>query len=1361
MKNIIQKIPCRWCLCTFSAQFMVALSLLWLVAGLGSALASNLLTNPGFEDGSTYWSPSVLRGGTGSVVTDAGGAHSGSNYYSATGPASGWASVAQGDTRGGYSTGVTTMTVNPANYYKLSAWVKVPGASVTPQPVTLRYRFEPSTNRTDVGTKTINTEDWTYLETPLIQSGATDTFMSYYEVHSLNNGITMYVDDCTLTEYVPMTLQGRVVNGAGAGVDGASVAASSAAYSSSATTTSGGGYYTLAVPAGTYSVGASTAGFKGTTSATISTSPTTATNIVLSVDPDYDADLLFSLRASSASATGPWPCAYPTGSSLARMGSPGVETIASQQWEKNMYSPSSDGYRFGTYASPIPVNGASVVAVVKPQYRVDGGWGCVFNAFYNDLMLNVNQTNGQINVVRKNVWYNGPILQSGQEAVLTVVVQPDGQFKLYVNGTEALSVTTPSAYLQMTPGGWNGSVLGNYSFGNSINVGRNDPDGWSSYNGDIGDVYVYKTAIDTAKRGALEVALGAKFGIAVVAPPLPATISGNVAEYSTGVSGVVVTATPGSGLTATTDGNGDYEISGALSGVTYSLSLSSLPAATMIDTAPPAFSAAVGANTGMNFTLKSNGAEQFPVGTVAYWPFDNTLSDPIGGNTLVAAAGTVAFGPGNFGGAAFYCNGSTYLKTLTSQLPTGVPTGSNPYTVAAWVKADTGCPGSATWVAYGSTNGSQANTFRFDGGNNPNWNNVWNYWWGNDFGGTLPSGNFFDGWHSVVGTWDGTTETLYLDGVQRAQRNPSQPNISGNNFFIGRALFDGDYFKGWIDDVLIMDRAMNQAEATAYNTFGARSIGTASDIAATVSGASGGSISPSGIVPVLNGATRTFTMTPAFDYSVSDVTVTENGVTTSKGAVTTYTFTDVQQAGDITVTFSQPPPQIISGRVTDGASGIANAKVYFSTSSPAVASPIHTTTTDANGYYSVTLEQLSWHVMAFALGYDYSADSSFSVSGSPATQPDIALTANANWDLLFALSVDSLGGKAASSPTGNRAADYPVGGNLIAINTPTVVAVDLDGTNTINWEQNNYSTGTGYRFVAPDQAGIVVGGQYQTPIVSNGVSAVAVVQPNYIGAGGEPRGEIVDLFYNELFLAISHQSASEGNVIIDWRDYHAIDTGYKVPNGQKTILSLVVQPNGAIKLFANGDLKWSLKLGDSTPWGPFTGVDYTTLRPLTWAKTIAVGRNDFDGWSTFSGNIGDVYVYKSAISDAKRAALESSLGTKFGIAVTTSVLDYNSWASTNAGGQSASEDYNGDGVANGIAFFMGMDGRATNPGVVNGKVTWPHVNAVSSFAVEVSGNLQDWTLANPADIDTSDPTKVVFTLTPGVATKFCRLVVVP
>jgi len=70
--------------------------------------------------------------------------------------------------------------------------------------------------------------------------------------------------------------------------------------------------------------------------------------------------------------------------------------------------------------------------------------------------------------------------------------------------------------------------------------------------------------------------------------------------------------------------------------------------------------------------------------------------------------------------------------------------------------------------------------------------------------------------------------------------------------------------------------------------------------AITASAGANGSISPSGTVTVAQGASQSFTITPASGYSVSAVTV--DGA--SAGAVTSYTFSNVQAAHSISATFA-------------------------------------------------------------------------------------------------------------------------------------------------------------------------------------------------------------------------------------------------------------------------------------------------------------------------------------------------------------------------------------------------------------------------------------------------------------------------
>ena len=65
-------------------------------------------------------------------------------------------------------------------------------------------------------------------------------------------------------------------------------------------------------------------------------------------------------------------------------------------------------------------------------------------------------------------------------------------------------------------------------------------------------------------------------------------------------------------------------------------------------------------------------------------------------------------------------------------------------------------------------------------------------------------------------------------------------------------------------------------------------------------------------------------------------------------------------------------------------------------------------------------------------------------------------------------------------------------------------------------------------------------------------------------------------------------------------------------------------------------------LMSSTATSAFTEFDPTDAAQTT-RELHHVGREQPDGWSTFNGYIGDTFVYKMALSDADRAALEADI----------------------------------------------------------------------------------------------------------------------
>jgi len=236
---------------------------------------------------------------------------------------------------------------------------------------------------------------------------------------------------------------------------------------------------------------------------------------------------------------------------------------------------------------------------------------------------------------------------------------------------------------------------------------------------------------------------------------------------------------------------------------------------------------------------------------------------------------------------------------------------------------------------------------------------------------------------------------------------------------------------------------------------------------------------------------------------------------------------------------------------------------------------------------------------------------------------------------------------------------------------------------------------------------------------------------------------------------------------------------------------------------SEGDWNWTALSSDAsgTIIGTFTapnptlgiyGLQIEGAMPLMPALTANAGADQaytdtpvtIGGSPTASGGTGSGYTYSwspsTGLSSATAANPTASPATTTTYTVTvndgasTPVTDsvtvtvgsaltgYALWASSYAGGETAaaSADYNHDGVPNGIAYFMGKDGLATNPGVVNGKVTWPRVGTVTAFEVQISTNLTDWSAA-PSGVDLSNPAEVVYTLPASPVELFVRLSVTP
>ena len=153
--------------------------------------------------------------------------------------------------------------------------------------------------------------------------------------------------------------------------------------------------------------------------------------------------------------------------------------------------------------------------------------------------------------------------------------------------------------------------------------------------------------------------------------------------------------------------------------------------------------------------------------------------------------------------------------------------------------------------------------------------------------------------------------------------------------------------------------------------------------------------------------------------------------------------------------------------------------------------------------------------------------------------------------------------------------------------------------------------------------------------------------------GGENRGEIVDIMYDRLALAISHP---DGRVLVaengNWGYY-----GPALANNTPVILSLVVEPDGSFVCYTNGVA--ALVHGAN---GDFSTAMIPTDSVNVFKRYVNVGRNNPDGWSAFNGYIGDVFVYTNALANNDRQQLEADLTARF------LAVGYQITASANTGG---------------------------------------------------------------------------------------------
>ena len=407
----------------------------------------------------------------------------------------------------------------------------------------------------------------------------------------------------------------------------------------------------------------------------------------------------------------------------------------------------------------------------------------------------------------------------------------------------------------------------------------------------------------------------------------------------------------------------------------------------------------------------------------------------------------------------------------------------------------------------------------------------------------------------------------------------------------------------------------------------------------TASAGSNGTISPAGTIPVEEGTNKTFTITPVdVGYRIAQVLV--DGVNDPTAVSTgTYTFSAVTTTHTIAATFVAKVQWTVSGKVTDKmtGAGVAGANVYFSTTPNAKTSPVYTATTNGSGNYSQVAYEGSYYLASDATHYYTSADTVLNVTGDT-TNINLTLIPTVRniprtSDLLFSVVTDTL---PSSGSTGPWATYLPAGQTLATLANPQAEVIDG-----VKWERNTALTS-----IAPDvweSDGFRLA-TYTDPIPVNGASAVTAVRP-VRNTKGTSWTSVVDVMYNRMVVGVYNHTGQ----VVAFRNGLLVNSGsYTIPDGQKTVLSVVVQPTGEFNVYANG-----IAVITNT-----TTSDMTALVPNVpgaYANAINLGRNNPDGWTSFNGDIGDVFLYKVALSASERSQVETDVASKFGITMQHSI----------------------------------------------------------------------------------------------------------
>lgn len=284
--------------------------------------------------------------------------------------------------------------------------------------------------------------------------------------------------------------------------------------------------------------------------------------------------------------------------------------------------------------------------------------------------------------------------------------------------------------------------------------------------------------------------------------------------------------------------------------------------------------------------------------------------------------------------------------------------------------------------------------------------------------------------------------------------------------------------------------------------------------------------------------------------------------------------------------------------------------------------------------------------------------------------------------------------------------------------------------------------------------------------------------------GGTIKVGIGGAYANKITFGVDNGSGTFDGILADSSgpgNFVKSGSGTQTLSGQNTYTGDTLISGGALTLASSGALRF--KVGANGVSNKLTGTGTLNLDGTLVLDLTTAGNAPGNAWtlvntSTLAETYGSTFALASSTRGAftkkagKWTIAENGVAYEFvpatGVLTVVPLTGYALWAASHAGGQAADEDYNRDGVGNGIAYFLNSPDSVMLPGITGSTITWtnggniPHTAYGTQFKVQTSSDLVEWSdvLSTNANLHNAAGS-VGYTLQAGLGRCFVRLSVTP